>query len=664
MKRPTISGKRLAVNGTLLALIAGAGGFAWNSTRAESTTNTATVQTEAVTRADVVSSVSASGNIVSATDLQLNFQEQGKVIEILVNEGDRVQAGDPLARLDNTAQQKALLAAQASLASVKAKASKTTSGLSSVERAQNDASEAQSSQSLSAARISLTNATETAASNKTGYQNAVNQADRNLATAEESLATATTKAQADNEAAVTSVESARKSLDTAQANANRDNEQAAISLSNAQTTADEARRQLDANVANLRSAQALFDPNASNYAVDALSVVTRYTDDQSSCKSSSTVSDGVTCSQVAYLLQLAQALQKQESTSRSADTSLASARSSVDSTKAKGEQSITSAQNSLTTATNQQRTTKLAGDSNIANANTSVASAKEKRTDALQNQQAGELKDRQTIRTQEANVANAEKGLAVQKASNDVKEKPATPDQLAADQSSIETAENQLSTAQKNLDETTLVAPVDGVVANLGGEVGADVTTGGAATTSFITLSNPDSIKVRVGFSEADALRLRLGQNASVSLDSASERVFTGKVIAIDETQSLVNNVVTYYAEVNLVGDTAGVRIGMSATVEVIVDERKGVLTLPTRAVRGNGKTSIVQVQQAAVDGKEPTQAPTQVQVGLRGNDRVEITSGLTEGQKVVIASTGGGGLPGGLQLPGGGGLGGRGGLP
>ena len=85
----------------------------------------------------------------------------------------------------------------------------------------------------------------------------------------------------------------------------------------------------------------------------------------------------------------------------------------------------------------------------------------------------------------------------------------------------------------------------------------------------------------------------------------------------------------------------------MTATVDVTVAEKDGVLVLPASAVTGRGETATVTVRTASGDEQK------QVTIGLRGDDNVEIAGGLSAGDVVVTkvssTTTGGGGLPGGL---------------
>ncbi len=684
---------RIVLNAVLVVALVGGGGAAWQSTQSTTSKVTTTGTVETVKKADLVATVSASGNIESATATSVNFSQAGTVLEVLVKEGQTVKARDVLARIDDSALQIALQSAKASLTSAQAKAAKTKSGLTSIEVQQNRATASQSAQSVSSAETSLTNARETAEVNKQTYQLSIDQAEASLVAAKETLTNTQKKSADDIAAAQVSADTARTSLETAKSTAAHDDETARINLETAKanaahddpvaqasvntatSTLTESQTQLEVNRKNLDTAQQSFDAKAKGKGLTWTDTVSRYTDAQTRCKEGISAYDDIPCGQVSYLLSLAQAGQKQESsvtqnqtaltnaensqisTRNKGQSNVVSAQNSVVSTKDKGQSSITSAQTSLTNALNTVRTTTATAADSVSSAEDKVTSAKNTLDNAKNTQKTNLLKDAQSITTAEESVMSAKKSYEVQVAGNRVKEKPATADQLAADQSSIVAAEDQVKKAQESLDDTVLKAPIDATVASVNGAVGDSVTTGGSQT-AFVTLTDPNVLRVKVGFSEADALRLNVGQRAKVTMDAASERVFTGTVTSVDTTQTIVNNVVTYYATVNLVGDLDGLKAGMSASVDVTTAERKGVLTLPTRVIKGTGKTATVSVRTTSKDssGKSVEKdSPTQVTVGLRGDDGIEITSGLTEGQRVVVQSTRTGGLPGGFTPPGGG---------
>jgi multidrug efflux pump subunit AcrA (membrane-fusion protein) len=132
----------------------------------------------------------------------------------------------------------------------------------------------------------------------------------------------------------------------------------------------------------------------------------------------------------------------------------------------------------------------------------------------------------------------------------------------------------------------------------------------------------------------------------------------TGVVTAVSPTSTVVSNVVEYPVTIALNNAPSDVKEGMTAEVAVIVQTASDVLELPSAAITTTGNTSTVKVLS---DGVQKT---TPVTLGLVGTSYTEITSGLTEGQKVVeptasvtasssssssgVPSFGGGGLGGG----------------
>jgi macrolide-specific efflux system membrane fusion protein len=171
-------------------------------------------------------------------------------------------------------------------------------------------------------------------------------------------------------------------------------------------------------------------------------------------------------------------------------------------------------------------------------------------------------------------------------------------------------------------------------------------------------------LDVKVGFTETDAPKVHAGQVATITLDAVPNKTFVGHVLELDTNSTLVSNVVTYYAKVGFNTAPAGVKPGMTASVNVVLDKRDDAITLPTSAVSTTGTT-----QTLTVKAKNGTESSRSVTIGLRGDSAVEITSGISAGEQVVITSSastsgsgafpsarlGGGGLGGGL---GGGGAG------
>ncbi|MGW8724520.1 efflux RND transporter periplasmic adaptor subunit [Streptomyces sp. NPDC055808] len=262
------------------------------------------------------------------------------------------------------------------------------------------------------------------------------------------------------------------------------------------------------------------------------------------------------------------------------------------------------------------------------------------------------------------------------------------PAQLAQAEAQLTQAQNAVDAAQRAVDGTTLTAPVAGTVASVSAKTGDTVTgTGGNGTSGtgsgggsnsgsnsasssassglsgFVVLTNPSGMQVTADFSEADALKLKPGQAATVTLNAESGTVLNAKVLSVSSLpvssgsgsggggSSGSGSAVQYAATLAITSPTTDLRTGLSASIQVVTGEASGALSVPTTAVTGTGANRTVTVVKA--DG---TTERTPVTVGLEGDSSDQILSGLSEGEQVQLASvsaTGQGGFPSGA-FPGG----------
>ncbi|WP_052442659.1 efflux RND transporter periplasmic adaptor subunit [Streptacidiphilus neutrinimicus] len=264
--------------------------------------------------------------------------------------------------------------------------------------------------------------------------------------------------------------------------------------------------------------------------------------------------------------------------------------------------------------------------------------------------------------------------------------------QLANAEQQVTSAENSVAAAQRAVDGTVLKAPVSGTVASVAGKVGDSVSgsggsgssgsgsgSGGSSSSSsstlsgFVVITNPSGMEVSADFSESDALKLKAGQAATVTLNADTSQVLNAKVVSISSLPvsssgsgggSSSSGAVQYATLLAISGDTSNLRTGLSASVQVVTGEASGALYLPTSAINGTGANASVNVVQS--DG---TTKRTPVTLGVQGDTDDQIVSGVTDGQKVqiTVVSTSGSngfpstGFPGGFGGGGGGFGGGRG---
>ena len=150
----------------------------------------------------------------------------------------------------------------------------------------------------------------------------------------------------------------------------------------------------------------------------------------------------------------------------------------------------------------------------------------------------------------------------------------------------------------------------------------------------MITLLPNAALQVVASFSEADALKVEVGQTATVSFDALPDATATATVTAVDILPSTgESGVTTYSATLTLDDSPEGVRQGMSASVVVTTAEAADVLFAPTAAITTSGGTSTVTVR---VNGVDTTVAVT---TGLAGDTGTEITGGVSAGDELVVST-------------------------
>ena len=276
-----------------------------------------------------------------------------------------------------------------------------------------------------------------------------------------------------------------------------------------------------------------------------------------------------------------------------------------------------------------------------------VQTAQESLDSALLAQKKGLASDKKSVQSAKEQVAS------LQASDASVSTSAGT---ISADQAAIEVAKAGLEEAQSNLSATVLRSPVKGTVAAIDVEKGDTVSAG----TTVATILPKASYQIVSSFSEADALKLAVGQKATVTFDALSETA-EGTVTEVDilptsSTSGTTSSVTTYNATITIDKAPDDVRQGMSASVVVTTDEASDVLWVPSAAVTTAGGVSTVTVRTNGVD------STVTVETGLEGDSGTEITSGLSEGQQVVIdtsstesSSTSGFPAGGGLGFAGGG---------
>lgn len=226
----------------------------------------------------------------------------------------------------------------------------------------------------------------------------------------------------------------------------------------------------------------------------------------------------------------------------------------------------------------------------------------------------------------------------------------------AAAQAAVTSAESKLTAAQEAVDQATLTATIGGTVVAVGlavgDRVGGETPAQGEDTeTVGITVVSTNRFVVSAKVGSADVDQVKAGLDADITPVGGAGTVAgtvtsVGLVASADDTGAA-----TFPVTVDVTGERDDVYAGSSATVEIVVSERTGVLTVPSLALHTEGDTTYVY---KVADG---ARARADVRVGESFGQVTEVVSGLAEGDEVEVATP----APGGGRVPGGGGGGGGG---
>lgn len=251
----------------------------------------------------------------------------------------------------------------------------------------------------------------------------------------------------------------------------------------------------------------------------------------------------------------------------------------------------------------------------------------------------------------------------------------------------VEQRANALADAQQTLSNYTLTAPFDGVMASVSVDIGASAVMASANSSAALGTIVTDKKLAQVTINESDIVKVRLGQKATMTFDAIDGLQLTGDVVEINTLGTVTSGVVTY--KVKLAFSTNDPRIlpNMSVSVDIITDSKDNVLYVPNQAVKHDangyyvekdastpGYTSSTKrfndasssplgtsdvnasstYRNASSTRRANRSSSTQVAssatniiltrvpitIGAQNDTQTEITSGLSEGERIVLKKT------------------------
>lgn len=197
---------------------------------------------------------------------------------------------------------------------------------------------------------------------------------------------------------------------------------------------------------------------------------------------------------------------------------------------------------------------------------------------------------------------------------------------LAKNQYQLDTTVKDVEYQDLSLKLAKIYSPLNGIL------VKAPVTTSGVTVLASDTwiVVDPESLYFSADLDETDLKRVQVGQKVVVKLDAYPEDAIETTVQSISYSPTEKSTGTTYRVKIALPKDQmAHLRLGLNGTAAVILSEKTGVLTLPSAAITTTGTASSVYRQ----IGKKYTSHP--VQIGIENAGLVEVTDGVTEGERV-----------------------------
>jgi HlyD family secretion protein len=216
-----------------------------------------------------------------------------------------------------------------------------------------------------------------------------------------------------------------------------------------------------------------------------------------------------------------------------------------------------------------------------------------------------------------------------------VAEAEALEAECQAARTQVSVGEARLAVARANLERTRLLAPFDGVIAEINGELFEYVTPSpvGVPIPPAVDIIDNACFYVTAPIDEVDAGGIRVGMTARITMDAFANRSFNGKVRRIaDYVLDLEKQARTVDVEVvfSKPGDIKYLLAGYSADIEVILDVRNDVVRVPTEAVMEGRKVYVFLPDKNKVVKRE-------IRAGLSNWDQTEVLDGLGPDELVVV---------------------------
>ncbi len=216
---------------------------------------------------------------------------------------------------------------------------------------------------------------------------------------------------------------------------------------------------------------------------------------------------------------------------------------------------------------------------------------------------------------------------------------------VAQRRDAVTSAREEVKRAQTNLGYATITSPIDGVVISKSVEEGQTVAASYSTPELFTIAKDLKDMRVVADVDEADIGGVKEGQRVTFTVDAYPEDTFQGYVTQVRQEATTTNNVVTYEVVISAPNDDLKLKPGLTASVNIYTEETRGVLSVPTKALRYTPEKETVggrKIQDVAnakskvwtIEGN--TLVAHAVTIGSTDGIHTQVLSGIKKGQKVI----------------------------
>ncbi len=238
------------------------------------------------------------------------------------------------------------------------------------------------------------------------------------------------------------------------------------------------------------------------------------------------------------------------------------------------------------------------------------------------------VKNNQSIESAQNAYKAAKTGLDLAKSELNLKTSPPRKEDVLSAQANIKKAQANLDYYYNQLKKTEIIAPSDGIIADIPVEVG-DFVNISQKIVGFISIGAEE---IDVNIAESDIDKIKPQEIATIDFDALGpEEKFSGRVVSINPASTVISGVVYYKVKIFLDREDSRLKPGMTANIEILINKKENVVCLPYQYFKEKNNEKYVYLDEGE------TIELRKIETGLEGENNVEVVAGLKEGDKVFM---------------------------